>query len=67
MSAEEATQDIAVWSVDYAFNVGGAEWRPGSLSCTTHRAAVMEASRLRKAGRFSYVAIYGPYYQRVPA
>ena len=66
MSNEEATKDVAVWRVDYAFNVGGAEWRPGSISCTTHRAAIMEQSRMRQDRRFAYVSVLGPHYQRMP-
>lgn len=67
MSNEEPTKDVAVWSVDYAFNVGGTEWRPGTVSCTTHRSAVMEASRMRQDRRFAYVCVSGPRYQRMPA
>lgn len=67
MSNEEASQDIAVWCVDYAFNVGGTEWRPGTVSCTTHRGAVMEASRMRQDRRFAYVSVSGPRYQRMPS
>lgn len=63
---DEAVTEIAVWSVDYAFNVGGAEWRPGTISCTTHRAAVMEAAHRRQDPRFAHVSVSGPRYQKMP-
>jgi hypothetical protein len=66
-NTDETVVEIAVWGVDYAYNVGGTEWRPGTISCTTHRSAVMEASRMRQDRRFAHVSVSGPRYQRMPA